>query len=147
MRISSERLPIMKNNLDIETDVPVPEWRGYTMNYQPVKFKPVPTDVEIERCAKVEWLEILSGMWEAIGKPLDEKRLRKYAKELSGIPLGLLDKAVSKAIRNSGDYQVVPTISAVWKAVRHELGNPYDIDEAIERWMETRYQSAVYRFE
>lgn len=137
----------MSNDLDFETDIPVPEWRGYTMNYQRVKDKPIPTDIEIELCAKTERVKILSEMWDAIGKPLDEKRLQKYAKELKGIPLGLLEKAVSRAIRNSGDYQVVPTISAVWKAVRHELGNPYDIDEAIERWMETRYQSAVYRFE
>jgi len=84
------------------------------MNYQSVKEKPVPTDTEIEQCAKMEWLEVLSGMWEAIGKPLDEKRLQKYAKELNGIPLGLLEKAVNRAIRNSGDYQVVPTISAIW---------------------------------
>ena len=137
----------MLNDLDLETDVPVPEWRGYTMNYQPVKGKPTPTDIEIEQCANVEWLETLSGMWEAIGKPLDEKRLQKYAKELNGIPLGLLEKAVSRAIRNSGDYQVIPTISAIWGALRRELGNPYDIDQAIERWIETQYQSSVKRFE
>jgi len=128
-------------------NTPVLEWRGYTMNYQSVKEKPVPTDTEIEQCAKMEWLEVLSGMWEAIGKPLDEKRLQKYAKELNGIPLGLLEKAVNRAIRNSGDYQVVPTISAIWGALRRELGNPYDIDVAIERWVEKQYQPIIYRFE
>lgn len=137
----------MSNYLDFETDVHVPEWRGYTMNYQPVKGKPTSTEIEIEQCAKMEWLEVLSGMWEAIGKPLDEKRLQKYVKELNGIPLGLLEKAVSRAIRNSGDYQVVPTISAIWGALRKELGNPYDIDRAIERWVETQHQSIVKRFE
>lgn len=130
----------------IDTDTPVAEWRGYTMNYQPVKGGLVVTEAEIEQAASAEWLGVLAGMWEAIGKPLDEKRLKKYAKELQGIPLGLLERAVSLAIRNSGDYQVVPTIAAVWGAVRKELGKPYDIDVAIERWCEAQYESKVVRF-
>lgn len=128
-------------------ETPVADWRGYSMNYQPVKGGLVATDAEIEQAANVEWLDILSGMWEAIGKPIDEKRLQKYARELHSIPLGLLEKAVSRAIRNGGDYMVVPTISAIWGALRKELKNPYDIDEAIERWCEAQYQSMIVRFE
>lgn len=136
----------MFSNDDLET--PVPEWRGYTLtNNQPVKGGLVRTDAEIEQDAYLEWTDVLIGMWEAIGKPLDEKRLAKYAKELKDIPLGLLEKAISRAIRNGGDYQVVPTISAIWGALRKELGNPYDIDEAIERWREAKYQSIIVRFE
>ena len=132
--------------LEIE-ETPVAEWRGYNLNRQPVKGSLVPTDAEIEQVAGQEWLDVLTGMWEAIGKPLDEKRLQKYAKELNGIPLGLLEKAISRAIRNSGDYIVVPTISAIWNALRKELGNPYNIDEAISRWCEVKYQACVRRFE
>jgi len=69
--------------LDV-TDTPVAEWRGYTMNYQPVKGGLVATDEDIEQAANMEWLGVLAGMWEAIGKPLDERRLQKYAKELRG---------------------------------------------------------------
>lgn len=89
---------------------------------------------EIDAAAYVEWLGVLAGMWDAIGKSLDERRLEKYAKELSYIPLGLLEKSVSRAMRNNGEYQVVPTIGAIHQALKNELGNPRDVDEAIDQW-------------
>lgn len=136
---------MLSNETDLDT--PVAEWRGYEINHQPVKGGLVVTEAESDQAANVEWVDLLTGMWDAIGKPLDEKRLHKYVKELSWIPMGLLERAVSRAIRTSGDYLVVPTIAAIWNAVRKELKNPLDLDEAIERWCETQYQAAVRRFE
>ncbi len=131
-----------------EIDTPVSDWH-YSNPYdcKPANTQVPKTEEGIEQAASVEWLDVLSGMWEAIGKPLDEKRLNKYAKELSTIPLGLLERAVSRAIRNNGEYQVVPTIAAIWKAARVELRNPLDIDSAIERWVVNMYESGVRRFE
>src|SRR5690349_3264479 len=95
------------------------------------------SDGQITQMATDEWVSVLMSMWEAIGKDVDEKRLTIYAKQFSIVPLGLLEKAVGRAIRNNGNYLTVPTVGALWDALRRELGNPRDIDQAIEQWCET----------
>lgn len=136
----------MLNDFDPFNENPVPDWRGYKIEHKKAREKPVPTDAEIDQLAYVEWLEVLAGLWEAVGKPIDEKRLRKYTKELSRIPLGLLERAVSRTIRDGSEYQVVPTIGSIWKALRKELANPSDIDVVIERWIEEKYQLILKKF-
>jgi hypothetical protein len=82
-----------------------------------------------------EWLAVLAELWMAVGKPIDEERLKVYQKALEEIPLGLLELAVRWVIREN-TFQVVPVPAVIWAAVRKELGNPYDVRTAIEGWEE-----------
>ena len=93
-----------------------------------------------------EWLGVVSQLWDAVGKDPDEKRLTVYARQLSMIPLGLLERSVDRAIRENGKYQTVPTIGAIWAAVRKELGDPVDLDTAIQAWIERQFDKCIVRF-
>jgi hypothetical protein len=81
-----------------------------------------------------EWLGVLSSMWTAAGKPVDNERLAEYARTFNKIPHGLLRKMADRAIKDNGVFNTVPTIGACWVALRKELHNPYDLDAAIEEW-------------
>jgi hypothetical protein len=85
-----------------------------------------------------EWLAVLGELWTATGKTVDSKRLRVYQKALGDVPLGLLEKAIKRVILEN-DYQVVPVPGVIWAAVRKELGYPFDINAAIEGWVEERW--------
>jgi hypothetical protein len=69
----------------------------------------------------VEWLEILQGLWIAVGKPVDDQRLKLYFEELRTIPLGLLELAIRRLRRAESVYLVVPTLGAIFKAIDKEL--------------------------
>jgi hypothetical protein len=58
-----------------------------------------------------------------------------YRQSLGEVPLGLLELAVQRVIRENS-YHVVPLPGVVWAAVRKELGNPWDVKAAIEDWVE-----------
>ena len=107
------------------------------------------TDEEIRASADSEWLGLLREMWEAIGKPVDEKRLLVYARQLGIVPFGLLEKSVARAIRTNGQYQTVPTVGAIWDAVRKELDTApaLDIANAIANWVEASFESCIVRFQ
>lgn len=92
-----------------------------------------------------EWLDILKGMWEAIGKPVDERRLQEYARHFKEIPMELLRDSVDRAIRDNGVYQTIPTVGALWEAVRKILGNPYEIGQAIAEWEQARWNKMLAR--
>jgi hypothetical protein len=92
-----------------------------------------------------EWLDILKGMWDAIGKPADERRLKEYARHFGSVPTELLRKSVDRAIRENGNYQTVPTIGALWSAIRSELGNPYNIDQALYEWEQVRWNRVLVK--
>ena len=100
---------------------------------------------EMNQAALKEWMDVLVRLWDATDKPLDAKRLQNYRRELENVPMGLLEKAVSRCIREN-TYNNIPSVGKVWEAVRKELGNPFDIDAAIERWIESRWQACFYRF-
>ena len=102
------------------------------------------TDEEIYQAAMEEWLGVLSKLWIAFDIPLDPIRLVVYQNALK-MPLGLLEKAVDRAIRDHR-YKSVPIISEVWDALRAELGNPYDLDQAIEQWKTRKFEICIYRF-
>ena len=65
------------------------------------------TEEEIHQAAREEWLGILARVWTAIGKPRDADRLDLYGKALADVPLGLLEIAVARVIREN-EYSVVP---------------------------------------
>src|SRR5690242_3931411 len=107
------------------------------------------TDKEIYQLAMDEWVGVIAHLWEVIGKPVDEKRLELYAKDLDIVPLGLLEASIKRAIR-ANTYNNIPTIGAIWDAVRKEVRlSDYpsmSLEEAIERWKDMQYQKACYRF-
>lgn len=111
-------------------------------------YRRVMTDAELYRAGMFDWVGIISQLWDAIGKPIDEKRLNVYCKQLSDVPLGLLEAGINYAIRNN-TYQTVPPIGQVWAGIRNEL-KPLnlqpglDIKDAIEEWEKTLERRAVY---
>jgi hypothetical protein len=90
-----------------------------------------------------EWLGILRGMWDAIGKPVDERRLQEYARSFQMVPMELLRDSVDRAIRDNGAYQTIPTIGALWIAVKKELENPFDLVQGIDEWKDKRWNKML----
>jgi len=77
-------------------------------------------------------------LWTAAGKPLEADRLEVYRQSLEDVPLGLLELAVRRVIRENV-YALVPLPGVIWEAVRRELGEPWDVKQAIEDWVERRW--------
>lgn len=93
-----------------------------------------------------EWTGIIESLWIAVGKDPDVERMKLYAKNLASVPMGLLQAGVTRAIRENGKYQTVPTISAIWTAISKELGDPPDLESAIERWVDNSFEKCIVRF-
>lgn len=91
------------------------------------------------------WVGELARLWDAIGKPLDADRLAIYQRELADIPLGLLERTMSRVIREN-TYSNVPPVGVIWKALRAELGDPRDVMDAMEQWCEHEFSKCVMRF-
>lgn len=91
-----------------------------------------------------EWLGVLEELWSAVGKPIEPERLQVYRNALTDVPLGLLEAAVQRVIREN-TYSVVPPPGAVWEAVRQELGNPQDMRLAIQRWEDRLWETMIWK--
>lgn len=116
---------------------------------QQITIEPVPTDEwnvksheDIYQQALQEWIDILSQLWTAFGKPVDADQMIIYQRSLSVLPLGLLDAAVQRVIREH-EFNNIPTVAEVWKAVRKELGNPVNLDRAVQSWCDQLWSKAV----
>lgn len=105
-------------------------------------------EVDSYKVAIDEWIAALVRMWDAVDKPVDDKRLSVYAEEFKDIPFGLLEKAVGRAIRNNGVYSTVPTVGALWAAIRKEAGDfpNMDVMEVVALWEQEKYERIIYRF-
>lgn len=103
------------------------------------------TSEELYQTPLEEWLTVLSRLWTAYDKPLDPDRLALYQRTLAIVPMGLLELAIDRVIREHV-YNSVPTVAQVWAAVRKELGNPHDIDQAISAWCDARWRRCVVLF-
>jgi len=109
-------------------------------------------DESIQKAAYQEWVGILVRMWDAVDKDVDDRRLALYAEEFTNIPLGLLEKAVGRAIRANGKYLSVPSVGAIWDAIRKETGEHSNMDvlETVQLWKEQandQFERNIYRFE
>lgn len=103
----------------------------------------IKTDREIQVMAITDWVEILSRLWVAVGKPEDRDRATIYGHALGDIPFGLLERGVNRILR-SHCFSSVPTIGEIIEAVKQELGNPHEVKQAIAEWV-TAQPNGVYR--
>lgn len=105
-------------------------------------------EVDYQKAAIDEWIATLTRMWDAVDKPVDDRRLMVYVEEFKDIPLELLGKAVGRAIRNNGVYSNVPTVGALWSAIRKEAGEfpNMEVMDVVDLWDQERYERIVYRF-
>lgn len=101
--------------------------------------------------AMTEWVGTVAQLWDAIGKPVDEKRLDVYCKQLQSVPLGLLEIGINYAIANN-TYSVVPPVGKIFEGIRKEIvstANPrpgLDMNEMIELWIEHKAKAVFYKF-
>jgi hypothetical protein len=102
-----------------------------------------PSDEKIYQAAMEEWLGVLAQLWTAIGKPIDAERLELYGRLMDGVPLGLLERAVRRVLRENA-LPVVPPPGAVWRALHAELGNPRDIHAAIQAWIDGLWAKIIH---
>jgi hypothetical protein len=91
------------------------------------------SDEQIYNMALEEWVGVLASMWVLCGRPVDVERLKIYKRNLSRVPLGLLEMAIDRVFRENV-YQNVPVTGVIWDAIKKELGNPYNLDMAMENW-------------
>lgn len=105
------------------------------------------SDEDIYQAAMEEWLGVLVRLWQAVGKNVDAERLQIYQRELGDVPLGLLEKAVKRLIRE-WHYANVPNVNEIWKAVCKELDcRPDDVLDAIENWKNRSWERCFVRFD
>lgn len=109
------------------------------------RYRRVMSTDECYDAAVQEWLEVLAQLWVAFGKALDGEQMIIYQKNLKVVPLGLLDQAINRVIREHR-FSSVPTVAQVWAAVRTELHNPVDLDYAIESWLDQQWTNCHHRF-
>ena len=95
------------------------------------------TEEQIYQAAVEDWLEVLAQLWTAVGKPIDAGRLQIYRHALEYMPIGLLELAVARVIREN-TYQVVPQPGVIREAAWKELGKPWNLEQQIERWVADR---------
>lgn len=103
-------------------------------------------DNEIYQAAMTEWLGVICRLWTAVDKEIEPARLDIYRRELAIVPLGLLEKAISRCIRENR-YNNIPSVGTIWQAIRKELGDPYDVDAEIERLFNAGFDRCVVKFE
>ena len=94
-----------------------------------------------------EWLGVLVRLWTAFQKQPTPEQLELYQNQLEEIPLGLLELAVKRAIRDYR-YGNVPSVHDVWEALRKvlDLSAHDDLGEAIQHWREIQWERLAYSF-
>lgn len=137
------------NDLFTLSDVKADKAHDYILQHQegatPIYRRVMPDD-EIAQAAMEEWVSTLAQLWIAFGKQVDADQLLIYQQNLAVVPMGLLDAAVKRVIREH-TFNNVPTIAEVWGAVRRELRNPVDLDRAMNEWASQKWSNAVYVFD
>ena len=127
---------------DPDADYVLARWDGSTPIYRKIGC-----DQDNAEAYRVEFVETIASLWDFIGKPVDERRLQQYMKQLEILPIGLLEKGIAYAVRNN-TFNTVPTIGAIWEGVRNELKplNPRpgaDVAELIEEWDKSQFKKCV----
>lgn len=131
------------DDYDPDADYVLAYWEGD----KPI-YRQVMNDEGIRRAYMETWVEQVASLWDAIGKPVDERRLNLYCKQLEIVPLELLEKGIAYAVRNN-TYHTVPAIGLIWEGIRKEmtplnLRPGLDIADMIEEWLDRKYKSCTY---
>ena len=92
------------------------------------------TDKQIYKAARDEWVGVLLQLWEAYNKQPNPKQLRTYINQLSSIPMGALEKAVSLLLREH-KYNSVPTIAEIWDVLKRLNGGSDKIIVNTKPWV------------
>jgi hypothetical protein len=109
------------------------------------------TDDQIYHAAMSEWVAIVATLWDALGKPIEEKRLNTYCQQLRSVPIGLLEIGVNYAIANN-TFSNIPPVGKIYEGIRKELNttiNPrpgMDMDEMIEAWTDHKFRNVFVQF-
>ena len=96
--------------------------------------------------AKKDWLTVLSDLWTAYDKKLNPAQMKIYVRQLDFIPIGLLRKAVDRAILEK-KFNTTPSPNEVISALNKELDDPYDLAVAVEDWSRESWKRCVVNFE
>lgn len=92
------------------------------------------TDQQIYNAALKEWTGVLLQLWEAYNKTPDPKQLKVYIKQLSDVPLGVLEDIVADLLRNH-KYNSVPTLGEIWEAINTRHGSLEQINAKESDWL------------
>ena len=75
----------------------------------------------IYKMAYHDWVNVLTQLWSAIGKPINDKQLRVYAEQLGDVPLEVLEKVIT-AVLKQHKYNTVPTLAEIWAVIDRDFG-------------------------
>jgi len=92
------------------------------------------SDAEIRKMAYRDWIDVLSQLWEATGKPVNDKQLAVYAKQLRNVPMSILEDVVSVLLREH-TWNNVPTIGEIWKCIQDRHGDPDNLIVKERPWV------------
>jgi hypothetical protein len=92
------------------------------------------SDAEIRKMAYRDWIDVLSQLWEATGKPVNDKQLAVYAKQLRNVPMSVLEDVVGVLLREH-TWNNVPTIGEIWKCIQDRHGDPDNLIVKERPWV------------
>lgn len=81
------------------------------------------SDADVRKMAYREWVDVLCQIWEAIGKPVNDKQLAVYVKQLGDVPMAILEDVVATLLREH-TWNNVPTLGEIWACIRERHGEP-----------------------
>lgn len=87
------------------------------------KAKP---DQAIYNEARKEWTGVLLQLWEAYNKTPDSRQLRVYIRQLSDVPLPVLEDTIETLLKEH-KFNSVPTLGEVWEVIKARHG---DLEQA-----------------
>ena len=92
------------------------------------------TDEQIYKAARDEWTGVLLQLWEAYGKQPDPKQFKVYVKQLSGVPLGVLEDVIATLLREH-KFNSVPTLGEIWDVIKKSTGNSDTVQVQTSPWL------------
>ena len=92
------------------------------------------TDEQIYKAARDEWTGVLLQLWSAYGKQPDPKQFKVYVKQLSGVPLAVLEDVIATLLREH-KFNSVPTLGEIWDVIKKSTGNSDTVQVQTAPWL------------
>lgn len=92
------------------------------------------SDQAIYNEARKEWTAVLLQLWEAYNKAPDPKQLKVYIRQLSDVPLAVLEDTVATLLREH-KFNSVPTLGEVWEVIKTKHGDQSQISARQTDWL------------